>query len=522
MRLHDYLDYHARETPTAEFAVQGERSLTYAEALAEADRIASAFVASGLAQGDRVAILSTNNIEYLLLYFGASKSGVVLVPLNYRLAPPEWAFIIIDAEAKAIIAAGDYVGKADPILDDLEQVVHHIALHAKATGRWTAYDAWLDAAPGEAPGREVAEDDDVYQMYTSGTTGLPKGAVISHGAVAANIALAQAALRQEANDRSLMVAPVYHAAAAVLAFNTIASGASLLIQDEFVPAEVVRALSEDHIHNAVLVPAMIQACLVHVTDVAERKYPDLRWLAYGASPIAEGTLRKAMEVFGCDFIQAYGMTEATCAVTFLSAADHRRAVEEKSELLLSAGRAAVGVEIRIVDDHDQEIPRGLMGEIVVRYPGLMKRYWKRPEATEETLRGGWLHTGDAGVMDEEGFLYVQDRIKDMIVSGGENVYPREIEDVLFTHPAVADAAVIGVPDEEWGETVKAVVVCREGGESVTEEEIVEFCGDRLAGFKRPRSVDFVDVLPRNPSGKVLKRQLREPYWKGYARRVAGS
>ena len=196
-----------------------------------------------------------------------------------------------------------------------------------------------------------------------------------------------------------------------------------MIQDEFVPAEVVRALSEDHIHNAVLVPAMIQACLVHVSDVAERKYPDLRWLAYGASPIAEGTLRKAMEVFGCDFIQGYGMTESTCAVSFLSAADHRRAVEEKSELLLSAGRAALGVEIRVVDDHDQEVPRGLMGEIVVRYPGLMKRYWKRPEATEETLRGGWLHTGDAGVMDEEGFVYVQDRIKDMIVSGGEKRVP---------------------------------------------------------------------------------------------------
>jgi fatty-acyl-CoA synthase len=265
---------------------------------------------------------------------------------------------------------------------------------------------------------------------------------------------------------------------------------------------------------------MIQALLVFVPDVAKRKYKDLRQITYGASPIAEETLRKAMDVFKCGFAQAYGMTETTAVLTYLFPDDHRRAVREEPGLLLSAGRPVVGTELRVVDDDDRRVPAGEIGEIIARGPQLMRCYWNRPDETGQALRGGWMHTGDAGTMDAEGYIYIQDRVKDMIVSGGENVYPRVVEDVLFQHPAVADAAVIGVPDEQWGETVKAVVVLKEGA-SATEEEIMDFCRGRLGGFERPRSVDFVPVLPRNPSGKVLKRELREPYWKGHSRRVAG-
>jgi acyl-CoA synthetase (AMP-forming)/AMP-acid ligase II len=297
-------------------------------------------------------------------------------------------------------------------------------------------------------------------------------------------------------------------------------GSCLYIQADFNPVEAARALSEEHIGVAHMVPAMIQACLVAVPDVARRRYDDLRLMSYGSSPIAEQTLRRAIEVFKCDFVQGYGMTE-TIGLTVLSPSDHRRALTEKQELLLSAGRPLVGTEVCIVDADDNPVPNGTTGEIIARGPQLMKGYWNRPEETAEALRGGWMHTGDAGCMDDEGYLYIQDRVKDMIVSGGENVYPRVVEEVLFQHPAIADAAVIGVPNERWGETVKAIVVVRQGL-NATPEEIMEFCRGKLGRFEQPRSVDFTDDLPRNPSGKVLKRALREPYWVGHQRRVAGA
>ena len=330
------------------------------------------------------------------------------------------------------------------------------------------------------------------------------------------------ALRGEPGERRLLVAPVFHAAGAVAtAFRSVCEGGCLYIQTDFNPSEVIRALSEEHIVMAQLVPSMIQACLTTVADVAQRPYEDLCFIIYGASPIAEQTLRRAIAVFKCDFLQGYGMTETTSALTYLLPSDHRHALTQKPALLLSAGRALLGTEVRIVDTDDNPVPNGTIGEVVGRGPQLMKGYWNRPEATAEALRGGWMHTGDAGVMDDEGYVYIQDRVKDMIVSGGENVYPRIVEEVLFQHPAIADAAVIGVPDERWGEMVKAVVVLREGM-NATAEEIREFCRGRLGSFERPRSVDFVDARPRNPSGKVLKRTLREPYWAGQQRRVAGA
>jgi fatty-acyl-CoA synthase len=228
-----------------------------------------------------------------------------------------------------------------------------------------------------------------------------------------------------------------------------------------------------------------------------------------------------METFKCEFSQGYGMTEMSAAIAVLSWADHQRALREKPELLVAAGRPVLGTEVRIVDADDNPVPNGTIGQVLARGVQMMKGYWRQPEATAEALRGGWMHTGDAGILDDEGYLYIQDRVKDMVVSGGENIYPRMVEEVLFKHPAVAEVAVIGVPDQQWGEQIKAIVVLR-SGMTVTEEEIIDFCRGKLGGFERPRSVDFVDSLPRTPSGKVLKRVLREPYWAGQARHVAGS
>jgi fatty-acyl-CoA synthase len=517
MRLFDHFDYHARELPGAAFASCGGRRTSWGEALAEMNRIANALVGAGLGPGDRAAFLAKNSIESVLFFYGAAKAGVVPVPLNYRLAAPEWSYIVADAEARLLVARGELAGAIDAVRGELPKVERWISLEADVPG-WTPWREWLDAHPATPPARFIPDDADLYQMYTSGTTGRPKGAVLTHRAVTSNLTQLGTAVHLGRGDRYLIVAPLYHAAAALAAFWTVQQGGCLVIHEDFHPGEVVRALSEEGIHGTTLVPAMIQACLVHVPDVARRRYDALRFVVYGASPIAEQTLRRALEVFQCEFAQGYGMTETTAALTFLLPEDHARALREKPELLLSAGRPLPGTEIRVADERDEPVPPGTIGQILGRGPQLMRGYWNLPEASEEALRGGWMHTGDAGTLDAEGYLYIQDRVKDMIVSGGENIYPREVEEVLFQHPAVADAAVIGVPDESFGEAVKAIVVLRQGAQAGA-AEIMEFCKGRLGGYKRPRSVDFLDALPRNPSGKVLKRELREPYWKGQTRRV---
>jgi acyl-CoA synthetase (AMP-forming)/AMP-acid ligase II len=522
MRLHDFLEYWARAQPEAEFAVQRGRRLTYGEALAAANRVANAFIEAGLGIGDRAAALSKNSVEFLLLYFGASIAGVALVPLNYRLAPPEWAYILGDARPRVLLAGEAYLDAVEELRSRLETVERFVTLSADARAGWERFEEWIAGdRPSMPPDRYVSDEADAYQMYTSGTTGRPKGAVIAQGALATNIVQNALLLQGGVGERALVVTPMFHAAVIPSAFAWLSRGGSLVLMEDFTPAEVVRVLDEERIAYAVLVPAMIQACLVGAPDVAERRYDTLRLIYYGASPIAEQTLRRAMAVFGCDFVQTYGLTEATQVLTYLSPADHRRGLAERPELLLSSGRPVLGTEIRVVDSSDRPLPTGAPGEIVARGPQLMRGYWNRPDESAQSLRGGWLHTGDVGCLDDEGYLYVQDRLKDMIVSGGENVYPRAVEDVLFQHPGVADAAVIGVPDERWGEAVKAVVVLR-AGMSVTEEELVGFCRGKLGGFERPRSVDFVDALPRNPSGKVLKRVLREPYWADQRRAVAGA
>lgn len=517
MRLHDYLDYRAREYPEVDFAVLGDRKLSYEGARAATNRIAHALDAAGLAKGDRIAVLSKNSLELALLYYAASRVGIVPVPLNYRLAPAEWAYILRDSEARLLIAQGPFAEALSPVRSELSSVKRFVATEGELAG-WESFDAFVGEQPTAPPEREVFEDDDLYQMYTSGTTGRPKGAVLTQRAVSAQLHQAVMAFGGGVGQRALIVAPLYHAAAALMSFATVQMGGTLYLQEDFVPAEVIRALSEERIHTALLVPAMIQFCLVAVPDAAQRRYDDLRLVVYGASPIAEQTLRQALEVFRCDFLQGYGMTELTAAATYLFPEDHRRALAGEPGLLLSAGRPLLGTQVRIVDADDRPVAPGSVGEVVVRGPQAMRGYWNLEEATREALRGGWMHTGDAGTMDARGYLFIQDRVKDMIVSGGENVYPREVEEVLFQHPAVADAAVIGVPDERWGEAVKAIVVRREG-QDVSAEALLEFCKGRLGGFKRPRSVDFVDALPRNPSGKVLKKNLREPYWAGRTRRV---
>jgi acyl-CoA synthetase (AMP-forming)/AMP-acid ligase II len=494
LRLHDFLDYWARATPAAEFAA----GLTYRDAAAAANRLAARLAALG--PGTRVAVLARNSARYAVLYFAAAKAGAVLVPLNWRLAPQEWAGIVADARPAVLIADAEFAA-----------AVGELAPAARLVGPerrgWESLERWLSEGPAGPPDVDVDAGSPLYQMYTSGTTGAPKGAVLSHAAVTANVTQVALAHPVLPGERGLVVTPMFHAAIIPSAFAVVCRGGALVIHDAFDPERTVRALADERIAVTTLVPAMLAACLA----VAGRRFPALRSIYYGASPIAEETLRRSLAAFGCGFVQSYGMTEAAQALTFLSPEDHRLALAAEPELLLSAGRPAAGTDLRIAE----------LGEILARGPQLMSGYWERTRATDETLRDGWLHTGDAGRLDARGYLFVEDRIKDLIVSGGENVYPRIVEDALHGHPAIAEAAVIGVPDERWGETVKAVVTLRPGAEC-SADELLAFCRPRLGTFERPRSVDFVAELPRTATGKVLKRVLREPYWQGRSRRVSGA
>ncbi|MCH8102152.1 MAG: AMP-binding protein, partial [Chloroflexi bacterium] len=338
--------------------------------------------------------------------------------------------------AEMLIASAEYVEAVNGIRGELETVKQLVAIGGETRPGWTDFQNWVADQPTSPPEVSISADDDVIQMYTSGTTGRPKGAVLTHSNLTTNLAQSAPAFDFRPNERHMLVAPLYHVAGLWVTISAIQRGSSLYVHQDFDPVEVVRALDEEGIHWAVLVPAMIQACLVAVPDAAQRSFSELRGIIYAASPIAVETLRQAIDTFRCGFIQLYGMTELSPIATVLSADDHRRALNGRPDLLLSGGRAIPGTEIQIVDEDDNPVPIGTMGEIVVRGPQVMKGYWNLPDETAEAIRDGWMHTGDAGIVDEKGYLFVQDRVKDMIVSGGENVYPRMVEDVLFKHPPI--------------------------------------------------------------------------------------
>jgi acyl-CoA synthetase (AMP-forming)/AMP-acid ligase II len=538
--LHDFLDVWAERQPDAEFAVQGERRLSYREARAATNRLANALIGAGLRPGDRIAILAKNCIEYPLLYFAASRVGVVPVPLNYRSAPTEWAYIVDDAGAKLLIVGREYLDAVDAVSSEMGPIEGFVGLGVApgemAPPGWTAFEAWVGEQPSDPPGgladppggladppagpvRPIGPDDDLYQLYTSGTTGQPKGAVLSQRAVVSSLRqLGQCTHRGAPGARSLVVGPMLHAGVVWSTLAPLSWGASLCIVDDFDAAEVVRILSEERIDYASLVPTILHTILSTVPDVGERAYPSLRLIHTGSAPISEQTLLGARAAFRCDVVHGYGLTESTAALSVMAPGEYRPGPDGRHDRLRSVGRALPGTELRIVNDHGTPLPAGEVGEIVARGPQLMRGYWRRPEATAEVLKDGWLHTGDVGRLDADGFLYIEDRLKDVIVTGGLKVYPQMVEQALLAHPAIGEVAVIGVPDERWGESVRAVVVPR-SGMAATEPELIRFCRDRLGGFQCPRGVSFVEALPRTATGKILKRALREAYWSGLDRRV---
>lgn len=485
--------------------VMGEVRRTWAETDARVTRLANALLSQRLRPGDRVAVLLPNCPEYFEIYFGCARAGVIAVPLNYRLTARELAQILGHADPSLLIVGAEYLDQArelDALLPNLRRwVLGDADLHG-ATG----YEAML-ARAGSNPVRVAKKDTDTCAIfYTSGTTGLPKGAMVSHLNLEMNGYNQMVADASRRDDINLVSTPIYHVGAVFVAVTYMMLGCTQVVVPRFDPGLWLRTLAASRATVALLIPTMINSVLHHA-DCDATDLSALRLIFYGGGPMPPAVLERAMARLHCAFTQGYGLTE-TLEATFLTADDHvPDGTPLQQKRLHSAGREAVGAEVRIVDADGTELGVNEVGEILVRSRSVIAGYWKMPEESLRSIRDGWFCTGDLGYLDEDRYLFLVDRKKDMVVSGGVNIYTREIEAVLYQHPAVLEAAIIGMPDEEWGEAVTAVIA-RKPGMQVTAQEIVEHCRAGLASYKKPRHVYFLPDLPKNPSGKILKRELR--------------
>ena len=464
---------------------------------------------------ERIAMLAKNSDTFYELWFGALKARVCLTPVNFRLAAPEIAYILKDSRAKLLFVGRDFFEMAEKAIADLPEKPRVISLDGPH-GDWIDYAAWRDRAEPVDPNMEVDPHDDVIQLYTSGTTGNPKGVQLTNrNYVEGFLRCAQQVegFNYGEDEAVLNAMPLFHVAGTNVGLAGLAAGSTVVVVKDLVPAAVIDLIQREKINHAFFVPAVIMM-LLNAPEMAGADLSTMKTVSYGASPIAEDVLLTAQERFGCGFLQFYGMTETVGGGTYLPPAAHDPAKGK----LRSCGIPWPNVEVKVVDAHGGEVPLGEVGEIVIKAPIVMKGYYNNPAATAEAVKDGWMHTGDAAYQDADGYFFIYDRVKDMIVSGGENIYPAEVENAVFGHPDVADVAVIGVPDDKWGEAVKAVVVLKPGA-TPNEGSIIEYARQKVAAYKTPKSIDFIDAIPRNASGKILRRELRKPYWVGRERMV---
>ncbi|MEZ5680128.1 MAG: fatty acid--CoA ligase [Erythrobacter sp.] len=505
----ELIRHWSMEKPDAVALEQEGDTLTFAELEEHSRRVVAMLKAHGLGKGDRIAWLGKNARHYFETFYSAARVGVVMVPIGWRLAAPEIAYILGDTKAKLLF-----------IDEGFEE------LASKACGQMDAPPEIIDTATAKreyaaAPADEftpAGPQDAVLQLYTSGTTGNPKGAVLTNANLFSLRQPAEEAAQPwskwEENEAILVCMPCAHIGGTGLGIMALAAGIRGIVQSEFTPDGVLDGF-EQGITRLFIVPAALQMVVQHPraksTDMSAVKY-----VMYGAAPIPLDLLREAVKTIpAAGFVQCYGMTETTGTIAILPPDDHDL---EGNQRMRSAGKAVPGAELKVVGEDGQELPRGEVGELICKSPSNMEGYWNLPEATASSLVDGWMFTGDAAYMDEDGYVFIQDRIKDMIISGGENVYPAQVESAIYGHPAVAEVAVIGVPDDTWGEAVKACVVPKPGA-ACDADDIIAFTRERLAGFKVPKSVDLIEVMPRNASGKILRRELRAPYWEGRERQV---
>jgi long-chain acyl-CoA synthetase len=496
----------------------GDRRQDWASFANRVSRLAGGLTALGFKPGDRIGILALNCDRYLESLFGLAHGGFVFVPINTRLAAPEIVFWLADSGCSGLLVDDAFVPVLPKVLPDTPEVRHLIHLgDAPTPAGYLSYEALIAGAePAADAGR--ANDDMAGIFYTGGTTGRSKGVMLSHNNILSNAHNMSTAAPFRPQTCYIHAAPMFHLADGAMTFIVTANGGRHVFLPRFDPAAFLRMVETEGVTTALIVPTMINM-LVHHPDIATRDISSLEDMLYGASPMPEAVIMRALEVMPkARFTQAYGQSEASPLMTLCSW-DSLWIDGKLSGRIRSAGRGVLDCEIAVMDENDREVPRGTVGEICGRGKTVMLGYWKQPELTAHTLRNGWLHTGDGGYMDDDGFIYIVDRVKDMIVSGGENIYSAEVEEALYAHPAVAECAVIGVPDDTWGERVHAIVRFKPDM-TATEQELIAACHQRIANYKCPRSVTIQhDPLPLSGAGKILKSELRKPYWDGREKRV---
>ena len=518
MNISEGLRQAAHSRPEKLAAICGPTRLTFRETTERMGRLSNALARLGITCGDRVAVLALNCHRFFELYYAVPQTCAVIVPINFRIPPAEVKYILDHSGARMLFVDAALAPLVEQIRPELGTVEQFISISDAPTDGYLSYEALLaDAAPDYSV-PPTAGDELLGLFYTSGTTGEPKGVMLTHDNVIANVRHIEASAYYSPEEIYLHSAPMFHLADGAATFSNGNRGSTQVFIPRFDPVATLAAIERERVTHALLVPTMINFVL-QVPNLADYDLSSLRYVTYGASPIAPEVLRRAMRAFGCDFGQGYGLTEAAPLLTVLSAADHRRAIEGDERLLASCGKPVPGVEVRVVDVDGRGVKPGEVGEIIARGPNIMRGYWRRDDDTANAVIDGWLRTGDLATVDEEGYLYLVDRKKDMIITGGENVFSTEVEAVLYAHPAVKEAAVIGVPDPQWGEAVHACVALKDN-QSATDDELIEFCRPRLATYKVPRSVEIIaGELPKGGTGKILKKQLRERYWQGGKRRV---
>lgn len=510
MTFDDFITHWAEDRPERPALREEDRVYSYGQLEEWTAQIAAYLQKAGLKKGDRIVWIGKNSDLYFTLFYGAARLGVVMVPVGWRLAPAEWAFIVNDTKARLLFTG--------PGFDELGKALSSELIHIEKI--ITADEARADiAATQRTPFEPASADDAVLQLYTSGTTGNPKGAVLSNRnlfGLRKNSNDAELPYTKWDDDEVVLVAmPCSHIGGTGLGIMAVGSGLPGLILSEFTPDGFFDAVEQGGVTRLFIVPAALHILLQH-PRCASVDFSRLKYILYGAAPIPLELLRQCIGMFKCEFMQAYGMTETTGTICMLPPEDHDSAGNAR---MRSAGKPLPGVELKIIGADNDEVPMGDVGEIWTRSTNNMIGYWNLPDATEKTMaKGGWVKTGDAGYLDQDGYLFIHDRVKDMIISGGENVYPAEVESAIYGHPDVLEVAVIGIPDAKWGEAVKAVCVPK-SGVTIDPDTVIAWARERIAGFKVPRSVDIIPALPRNASGKILRKDLRAPYWEGYDRQI---